>query len=187
MVGEQCLERGHDAVGIDYARRGRLEDGAPRADALAVPQDLGRGNPSRRHANRPAVLVQPLQLLVLRVRLRDDPLARPPVADAVRLAEGVEEVSAAEAQPRLERVGAVVDARVDDLAVSGRCFRADGCVALDEERRRVGLEGEVVGYREADYAAADDLAGISLAVDEIELLSLGTLGNPWEPSKDGLS
>jgi hypothetical protein len=75
--------------------------------------------------------------------------------DGVGLAQGVEEVLAADAEGGLEGVGAVVDARVDDLAVAGGGFGADLGVALEEEGGAGGVvAGKGLGYRQADYAAA---------------------------------
>lgn len=76
---------------------------------------------------------------------------------ATRRAELVEQVLAADAEPRLEAGFSVVDARVDDLAVARRGFGADGEVALDEDGGRVAAAGEVAGDGEADDAAANDL------------------------------
>lgn len=83
----------------------------------------------------------------------------------MRLAQLVQQVPPADAEPRLEAGAAVVDARVDDLAVARRGFRADGGVALDEDGGRGGVAGEVAGDGEADDAAADDLdVGLAFVV-----------------------
>ena len=69
----------------------------------------------------------------LALRLRDDPLARIAVRHGVLLAEGVEELLAADAQLRLEGARAVVDARVDNLAVARGGLGAGEGVALQKE------------------------------------------------------
>lgn len=75
----------------------------------------------------------------------------------MRLAQLVEQVPPADAELRLEAGFAVVDARVDDLAVARGGFCADGGVALDEDGGGGVVTGEVAGDGEADDAAADDL------------------------------
>lgn len=75
----------------------------------------------------------------------------------MRLAQLIEQVPPADAEPRLEAGFAVVDARVDDLAVARGGFCADGGVALDEDGGGGVVTGEVAGDGEADDAAADDL------------------------------
>lgn len=77
----------------------------------------------------------------------------------MRLTQLVEQVPPADAELRLEAGFAVVDARVDDLAVARGGFCADGGVALDEDGGGGGrrVAGEVAGDGEADDAAADDL------------------------------
>jgi hypothetical protein len=79
----------------------------------------------------------------------------------MRLTELVEQVLPADAEFRLEAGFAVVDARVDDLAVARGGFCADGGVALDEDGGR-GVAGEVAGDGEADDTAADDLHELAL-------------------------
>lgn len=101
--------------------------------------------------------LDPPQRLLLLLILRNDPLARPLEADAVRLAQLVQQILAADAQLRLEAAGPVVDARVDYLAVARASLGADGVVALDEERGCVVALGEFAGNGEADDAAAYDL------------------------------
>jgi hypothetical protein len=119
-----ALERVHERVAVDDPRlrapeRGddvRREVRLERARLGAADQGRRRDRRARcrrRGVRRPAQAlrlgVQALDVRAL-VRLRDDELARLLVRDAVCSAVVVEEVPAAQAQARLERVGRVVEA-----------------------------------------------------------------------------
>src|SRR5699024_4209574 len=109
------------------------------AHALPRATHLPVAHPAHRHAQLPAAeALDALQGLALRARLRDDPLARAAVADAVRRAEPVQQLLAAHAQPRLEARGPVVDALVDAFAVARARLRAYAAVPLQQQRRRGG-------------------------------------------------
>lgn len=133
-------------------------------NALALPLNLVFTDPSHGHTN--LLSAEPLNLLkrgALLLGLRDDPLARVAEADIVARAELVQQVLAADAQAGLEGRGAVVDARVDDLAVARGGFGADGGVALEEEGGGGGsAAGELLGYCKSYCAAADDLWVVSV-------------------------
>lgn len=125
-------------MGIDNARRGAVERAALGAHALPVALDLLPRDPADGHVNGlPAVRVQLLELVALRLVLGHDPFARVAVRHRVLGAEVVQQLPAPHAELRLERRGRVVDARVDDLAVARRRFRAERRVTLDQQRRRV--------------------------------------------------
>lgn len=81
--------------------------------------------------------------------------------NVMRLAELVQEVLPADAELRLETRFAVVDARVDDLAVARRGLGADSGVTLDEDGRGVAAEGELAGDGEADDTTANNLVYLS--------------------------
>ena len=72
-------------------------------------------------------------------------------------AKFVQQPPSPDAQLRLQAAGAIVDARVDDLAVARARLRPDCCVALNEDRGGIGAEGELAGYGEADDATTYDL------------------------------
>lgn len=73
----------------------------------------------------------------------------------------------ADAEGRFEGVGRVVYPRVDDLAVAGGRFGADGGVAFQQEGRGVWAGCEAVGRCEAYCAAADDLGVLVQLLFEI--------------------
>lgn len=107
--------------------------------------------------------VHALERLALARRLRDDELARVAVGHAVAGAKVVEQLFAADAEAGLERRRAVVDARVDDLAVARRRLLARRQVPLQEERRGVA-GGEGARRGEADGPGADDLVDSGICV-----------------------
>lgn len=107
------------------------------------------------------MLVNPVQGGPLCLALGDNPLSRLAVVDAALTAEVVQPLAAADAQLRLEGAGAVVEPRVDDLAITRRGLGAELGVALEEEGGRTGGEGGCCC--KADNAGAYDL-GKGLAV-----------------------
>lgn len=150
-------------MGVDDAGGRALQSASLGPDALAALLDFLAGHPPHGHADVVAAeRMDPLQCLPLRLVLRHNPLACPPVSDAVPVAEGIQQVLAAETQLRLEARLAVVDACVDHLAVARAGLGAHGRVTLNEHGGGAGLEGELAGDGETDDAAADDLDGIML-------------------------
>lgn len=149
-------QRHHERVRVHDARRRRLQ--TPRLGPhRRLPRlHLGLAQPPHGDpAGQPvhAVPVHALERLALLRRLRDDPFARVAVGHAVPAAEVVQQLLAPDAEVGLEGVRAVVDARVDDLAVAGRRLLARGEVSLQEEGGGVA-GGEGAGGGETYGASA---------------------------------
>ena len=126
-------DAGHRGEQRRFAREGRLElarfgaaQPAQAFDAVAERAPLDRA-----------------QRLDLRRRRRDDELAAAPMADAARLAIGIEQAPAGDAEPRLQRAGRVVEAGVDDLAVA----RADAVADAGGRLRGRGSRGRAARAR----------------------------------------
>ncbi|EFW98773.1 l-2-hydroxyglutarate mitochondrial precursor [Grosmannia clavigera kw1407] len=138
---EAALQRRHQAMTVDDAGRQALEHAGVRPHGRLAALGLGRAHPAERQECGvvvvPAVLsgrgVDALQCGELGGRLGHQPLARAAMRHAVRGTKVVQQPAAADAELRLERVGAVVEAGVDDLAVARGCLRADGGVAFEHE------------------------------------------------------
>ena len=86
----------------------------------------------------------------------NDPLADFATLDPILLTIGVQQLPAADTQRFFERIGRVVQPRVDDLAVSRRGLSARGSVPVEEQgvagKREGGSDGK------ANDAGANDLA-----------------------------
>lgn len=130
-----ALQIRHERVRVDDARGGRLEHAGLGAHIRLAPADLVAAEELHRHVDRPRELMQPLQLLHLLRVLRDDPLLGAPVRDVRVRRELVQHLLAAQAEFRLQRVGPVVDARVDDFRVAAARLGPHGVVPLDQKRR----------------------------------------------------
>lgn len=156
---KQSQETHHESMRVDDTRGWTIKSTCC-FNPLAITLHLFTAHPPRR--NTKLILAQRMDLLKrlpLSLILRDDPLASAAVADVVLLAELVQQVLAADAQLRLEAGRAVVDARVDDLAVARARLGAHGVVALNQDGRVVAALRELPGYGEADDAATDNLSG----------------------------
>lgn len=148
-------------MGINDARLWALKDGGFRTEERFLGPDLLAAHPPDWDAEPPVAgteSIDALQGFVLRVVLRDDPLADLLVRDGAGAAKVVEEVAPADAELGLERVPAVVEPRVDDLAVAGGGFGAGLRVSFQEEGGCRGVFfGEAACGGEAYDAASDDL------------------------------
>ncbi len=120
-----AAQRQHVGVTVDDAG-GRREQGR-----IAVQRRLQRAGGVARerlhveHAIGLGMGADRLQLLGFLRRGRDDQLAAIAMRDAVVPAIGVERLLAADAHPRHQAAGLVIDAGVDHLAVARRGDRAD--------------------------------------------------------------
>lgn len=110
-----------------------------------------------------------IQRLLLSLILRNKPLPRPPKPHIIPLTQLIQQILPTNTQLRLETASPVVDARVDDLAVSGTGLGTDSVVPLDEQRGGIVAQGQLARDCEADYAAADDLMAISMLAYRIVL------------------
>jgi hypothetical protein len=104
-----------------------------------------------------AAALELIQALELRAVGRDDHLAAALERDRPAFAVLIHLACAFDAEPRLQRAGHVVDARVDHARVVARLVGADLALAL--EHADAGLRvarKQLAGHGEADDAAADD-------------------------------
>ena len=147
-------ERVHEAVRAHDARR-RREEARHRGDRRLEAAALVRGQHLELRSVGAAEGEKPLELDRLGGRRGHDELGDPPVGDPLPLAQLVEQVLAADAQPRLERAGRVVHPRVDDLAVAARGLRPVALAALQDDRLREA-PCEPRGHREPDDARPHD-------------------------------
>lgn len=115
-VLEAALQERHQRVAVDDARREALEDAGPGVHVRLAPPGFVRWHEPRRDiVERLRKVVQRQTVGPLLRRLGHDPFLGVAVRDGVLGAERVELLPAADAEPGLERVGAVVEAGVDDL------------------------------------------------------------------------
>ena len=139
-AGGRRVQRGDAAhVGLDLGQRVRAE--APQAGHA-----VGAGAAFER--------VQPAQLVGAD---GDDDLARARQGDPVLGAEGLQELAAPPAQPRLQRPRRVVDAGVDDAAAVARLPGADRVRALQDDDPGAGAAHEQLARDgQADDPATGD-------------------------------
>src|ERR1700733_2220136 len=148
-------QRQHEGVAVDDAGR-RRKKGSLRLElrlkrsCLLAPEpdeidDTFRFRPSlkRREACELALIG------------RDDELTAAPVRHAVFAAEVIQHLLSLDAQVRFDQAGRIIDAGVNDLAVSRTYPRADGVFRLDNYDLPPGAR-ERSGDRQPDDPGADD-------------------------------
>ena len=142
--GADAGERGLQSLRLHRAQQLHILhaiDGGPRADAC--------------------------ELLQLRRIGRHDQLAAAPVRQAALAEIFVERPAALHAEAGHEAAMGIIDARVDDLAVAGGCFRAEA-LGLVEDQHLASGDGERAGDSQPHHARARD--------DAINLFQAGL---PW--------
>ena len=176
-VLEIALERQHEGVAVDDAGDGREQRRLAPECRLELAR-LGTAQPAQAaHAVRGRASLDRLQRLDLRRRRRDDELAAAAMADAARLAIGIERFAAGDAEGRLERPGSVVEAGMDDLAVARAGAVADAGAGLEHDRLPAA-QRQLARHRQADGACphhhrVDALHPGSSACDEAVSAKVG--------------
>ena len=153
---------GADLLGEGTRDRGEVDDRGvrrvQRADARHVGSTARRPAASSRPEVGDTVCVRPLAQRVQAVELgaieRHHELAELHERDVVRRAEGAQELAAAAAEARLQRVRGVVEAGMDDAAVVARLMGGEPVFLLEQQDIVVGGEQARGGH--PDDAAADD-------------------------------
>ena len=122
-----------DGAEVDDRGGGRVQRGDPARVRLDRAQPGCVDEPHPRHAVGRGALVDALEARQLLLVRRDEDLAARLVGDPPLGAVGLEQRHAAPAQPRLQRAGLVVQARVHDAAVAPRLVRGDLALLLEDD------------------------------------------------------
>ena len=142
-VGEEAQ---HVGVAVEDAGAGGQQAAHAHDVGFQARHFVGAEHDGVDHAVRHRLLLKRRQPRYLACRGRHDELPALPVADPALAQVRVQQVLTLHAQPCLERVGAVVDTRVDDLAVPRRRARANA------RRRFQDVHGGVARHREGPRA-----------------------------------
>ena len=149
-------ERGHHRPWI-HRRRGGAEDRPPhRLHARLDPARLGRGDDLHLHPILPSAALELVQPSVVGLGSRDHQLAAPPQGQATGFAPGRHSARPFHREPRLQAVLSVVEAGVEDAAVSTGGVRPTPILLEDRDRLIGKALPDRQRHRESQDTAPDD-------------------------------
>src|SRR3990172_2208712 len=131
--GGRGVEYGHVPVGIEYSRPGRINRGVRRYVRLHPRHIRFSQHLKALDAVKPAVSVQRLKRGHFIFVRGDYELAEPFERDGILFAETIEKPRALHAQRRLQRARRVIDAGVDNLAVSAARLASESLAPLEHD------------------------------------------------------
>jgi hypothetical protein len=150
-----AAQRQHEGVAVDDAGGRREQGGVAVQGRLQFPRGLAREGLQIEHAIGFGVRPDRLQLFGFLGRGGDDQLAAIAVRNAVHPAVFIERPLAADAHPRHQAAGLVIDAGVNHLAVARGRDGADAFGSLQHDHLASGL-CEPPCDRKTDHARTDN-------------------------------